>query len=421
MIKKTFLFILIFALLISVSVSFAFQENEECTVGVASGRATLDGRPMIWKTRDSGNNNNEVVFNTESPIKYVAVFNAGDKKSPWMGVNEKGFAILNSLSTDLKKYGGTFMQNGTFMHRALATCNNVIEFQTLLDKTNIKGRLTQANFFVLDADGAAAVFETANNVYWKFDACDPDIAPDGYIVKTNFAINGGGNGGIERYRRTTVLFKDFYATDKLSTKEILRTQMRDFVDAENRPIDLPFDQKWVPSTPLGYVQCHKSICRPSSVSAAVIQGILPGEDAKLSTLWTMLGQPAASITIPYWPVGDTPDLSDGDKTAPLCDVSLKIKSLLFDFQEMENGKRTRSSGAYLDTQKLRNSSGSGIWKITFPVEDRILEDAEKKLKKWRHDGINVEDMLKAEKKYTEEAYKALQKAYEKLSKSGLDR
>ncbi|MDH7514125.1 MAG: carcinine hydrolase/isopenicillin-N N-acyltransferase family protein, partial [Clostridiales bacterium] len=210
-----------------------------CTVGVASGRATEDGRPMIWKTRDAGEVNNEVFYNTSGTYKYIAVFNAGDTTSPWMGVTEKGFAILNSLSTDLKRYGnsGEFVENGMFMRVALNMCADVVEFQSLLDRTNIKGRKTCANYFVLDSSGAAAIFETANNVYWKFDATDEEVAPEGYLLRTNFAFNGGGTGGIERYRRTTSLMRDFYMTDKISHEEILRTQMRDFVDAENNPID----------------------------------------------------------------------------------------------------------------------------------------------------------------------------------------
>ncbi|MCP4725018.1 MAG: hypothetical protein GY863_08285 [bacterium] len=397
----------------------AYQELEECTVGVASGRATPDGRPMIWKTRDSGgNNDNEVVFNTGGKYKYIAVFNAGNTTSPWMGINEKGFAILNSLSTDLAKLpgSGTFFENGTYMHKALSNCADVTEFQSLLDRSNIKGRKTCANYFVLDASGAAAIFETANKVYWKFDATDEEVAPDGYILRTNFAMNGGGNGGIERYRRTTVMMKDFYETDKISHREILQEQMRDFVDAENNPVELPFRQSWVPSSPLGYIQCTKSICRPTTVSTAVIQGILPGEDPQLTTMWTMLGQPAASITIPFWPVGKTPDLADGDRTAPLCDISLKIKRELFDYESIENGKRSRRSMNFIDTYKLRDENGDGIWKITTPVENSIFEDAQKKLNKWRKNGVDINEMLRAEEEYSSKAYEALKKASEMLEK-----
>ena len=38
---------------------------EECTIGVASGNATSDSRPLVWKTRDDSSSlNNEAIFNT---------------------------------------------------------------------------------------------------------------------------------------------------------------------------------------------------------------------------------------------------------------------------------------------------------------------------------------------------------------------
>ena len=40
--------------------------SEGCTVGVASGRATPDGRPLLWKTRDGSAMNNEVYYRIKS-------------------------------------------------------------------------------------------------------------------------------------------------------------------------------------------------------------------------------------------------------------------------------------------------------------------------------------------------------------------
>ena len=88
--------------------------DEGCTVGVAAGRATSDGRPLVWKTRDSSAENNEVIFNTSFPIKFLSVVSAGDTYS-WMGVNEKGFAIINSASLDLP---GNWYDNGKIMRDA---------------------------------------------------------------------------------------------------------------------------------------------------------------------------------------------------------------------------------------------------------------------------------------------------------------
>jgi len=377
---------------------------EECTIGVAAGSATSDGRPLIWKTRDwSRQPSNEVFYNTSGEFKYISVNNAGEL-TPWMGLNERGFAILNSQSSDLNS-GNRGPGNGFIMGVALVTCATVAEFEALLERTNVTGRATQTNLAVMDTTGAVAIFETSGRVYWKFDAHDPAVAPDGYILRTNFAVNGGGRGGIERYHRTVELFNGFSAGDSLNYRSIIRTQMRDFSDEESNPVPIPYHGKWQPDAPDGYVYTAVSICRSSSVSAAVFQGVLPGEPARLSTMWTMLGQPATSITIPYWAVGATPPEADGPQTAPLCDAANRIRNLLFDAAGLAH---------FLDSNKLRDRRGHGLWARTFAAEDSILSAAETLLESWRRDLPAPAEMVEAESLLAGYALSILKGSYREL-------
>ena len=388
------------------------QELEECTIGVASGKATQDGRPMIWKTRDTSAKDNEVYYNTNSAHKYkfvaVVTANGNENSSAWMGVNEKGFAILNSASSDLEG-GNSGTGNGVAMRLALGNCATVVDFERWLDSTNVTGRQTQANFAVLDSTGAAAIFETGGYEYWKFDANDSTIAPNGYVLRTNFAFNGDAQYGlhdglysIERYRRTTKLVGDFHAGDSLNYKSILRTQMRDFSDFDSEPVPVPYPRKWLSYRPFGYIYNYISICRSTSVSAAVIQGVLPGESAKLSILWTILGQPASGIALPYWPVGKTPSEADGYSTAPLGDIANQIRELLFDYAENTN---------YIDSYKLLDGNGGGLWTKTFPTEDSIFSIAETRLSQWRNGIFPVQEIMEAEKELAHFALITLQNAY----------
>ena len=202
------------------------QQFENCTLGVAFGKATADGRPLLWKTRDYASApNNEVFYNTNYRYKFVSVITAGGTES-WMGVNEKGFALLNATSSDLIA-GSSGISPGSLMRYVLGNCATVADFQHFLDSTNVTGRQTATNIGVIDSTGAAAMFETAGFEYWKFDANDSTIAPNGYVLRTNFAFNGDAKNGlndgiysIERYRRTTKLIGDFYAGDSLSYKSI---------------------------------------------------------------------------------------------------------------------------------------------------------------------------------------------------------
>ncbi len=337
----------------------AFKE-EECTIGVAAGKATSDGRPMLWKTRDYlSSPNNEVKYDTSFRYKFISVSNAGSSTYAWMGLNEHGFAIVNALSTDLPK-GSSGPSNGAFMRDVLGNCKTVAEFRHYLDSTNRTGRETRANFGVIDSTGEAAIFETSGNQYWEFNA---NNSPNGYVIRTNFSMTGGGSTGIERYNRSADLMAKFYAGDSLNLKSILRYQMRDFSDFNSNPVSVPYKQQWAPGIPYGYINTSKSICRYSSVSAAVIHGVLPTEKAGLSTMWTILGQPASSVALPYWPVVNTPPEADGETTAPLCDISRQIRSTLFTYN---------ADDEFINSFKLRDGKGGGLWSYTFPFEDSVF-------------------------------------------------
>jgi hypothetical protein len=324
-------------------------------------------------------------------------------------VNERGFAIVNSASTDLPS-AGSGETNGLLMKLALGRCATVAEFEAYLAETN-GNRSTQANFAVIDTTGAAAIFETSGFEFWKYDANNPTDAPNGYIVKTNFAHHGDGSGGgYERYYRTAKLIEDFYTGDSLNHRSILRTQMRDFSDFNSDPVSVPFQQQWISTRPYGYIYTGVSICRSSTVSTAVIHGVLPYEPAFLSTMWTILGQPASSIAVPYWPVGLTPLTANGVSTAPLADKANEIKALLFDYSENTN---------YIDSYKLRDEQGNGLWAWTCPAEDSIFSETAELMNNWRINIPQMSTMLAAENDFANYTLSILNQALNGLITGGV--
>jgi hypothetical protein len=387
---------------------------EECTAGVASGRATVDGRPLLWKTRDAGATNNEVIWNTSGQYHFVSVISAGALEHSWMGVNEKGFAIINTLSTDLPVRGGG-VENGTFMARALKEVASVEEFEELLRATNDPGRKTNANFGVIDATGAAAFFEAGWYEYWRYDAADTEL---GYILRTNFAINGERTPGerprsMDRYLQTEQLMVDFFLTEGIDFEEISRIQVRSFGDTDGNLVELPFTGSIDGHAP-GFYPHGSSINRSSSVSFAVIQGILPEEDPRLSTMWTLLGQPSTGILLPYWPVGETPPEADGPETAPLNDVANQIKAELYVEPGREPSAPVRGQPRFINTLKLQDAEGEGIWKILLPAEDSIIAESEQRLEGWRSSGVDTQAMLETERSMTSRALATLERVYEYL-------
>lgn len=405
--KQSTMWILVFVLLVSTSFNHRQATLEECTAGVACARATTDGRPILWKSRDAGDRDNEVIWNTSGTYRFIAVITARNDKDSWMGLNEKGFAIINTLSSDL---GSDAAENGKVMTHALGTCGSVDDFEAYLKQTNVAGRKTATNYGTIDANGGAAFFETAANQYWRYDAKD---TTDGYIVKTNFAIHGGGSGGIERYKRSQLLMKDFFASDRIDWKEIERIQVRDFSDKSGTLLSIPFSGNYA-GQEAGYIPTDYAICRNITVSFAAIQGVLKGEPPVLSTMWTILGQPATGITVPYWPVGATPAEANGPKTAPLCDAANDIRARIFPSPKVQAQADANKAPIYLNTQMLRDSNGSGIWKITLPVEDQIITEGEGALQQWRNHSPDATEMLALEGKLTKKALDALKQAKELL-------
>lgn len=394
----------------------AQEALEECTAGVASGLATTDGRPLLWKTRDAAATDNEVIWNTSGEYHFVSVINAGDPSSSWMGVNDQGFAIINTLSSDLTmETEGLRLHNGSFMVHALQRCATVEEFEALLEETNEEGRMTNTNYGVIDATGAAAFFETAGHEYWRYDADDRE---KGYILRTNFAINGSREEGrvpssMDRFLQTDELMRRFYQTDKIDMKEIVRVQVRSFGDPKGNLVPLPFSGS-VDGHEAGYYPHNSSINRNSTVSFAAIQGVLPGEDPRLSTMWTILGQPSTGVTVPYWPVGDTPSEADGPETAPLNDASNRIRAELYDVALTTTGDGRPVRPLYINTQALQGANGEGIWSILFPAEDTIIAESERALERWRASGVDAAGMLETEARLAKQALKAIERAYEYL-------
>jgi hypothetical protein len=407
---------LVGALLLTQSIQLQAQDPvEECTAGVASGRATTDGRPLLWKTRDASWTDNEVIWNTSGNYNFVSVINAGNDSSSWMGVNERGFSIINTNSSDLAA-ADSGMGNGVLMAHALRECATVEEFERLLIGTNEAGRETQTNYGVIDATGAAAFFETAGHEYWRYDAADTE---KGYILRTNFARNGDRSAGdppysMDRYLQTEQLMIEFYRTDKIDFKEIVKTQVRSFGNADGTLVPLPFTGT-IDGHERGYFPHNSSINRNTTISFAAIQGVLFYEDARLSTMWTILGQPSTAITVPYWPVGETPPEANGSETAPLCDAANQIRRQLYEEFENPAPDAEEVRPLFINTLALIDESGDGIWKILMPAEDSIIAESQRALDGWRESGIDVAEMLATEQNMASRALRVIQNAHDYLT------
>ena len=109
-----------------------------CTSVIISGRITEDGRPIMWKNRDSGDpGQNMMMFIKGKKYDFVGIVNADitKPKAVWGGVNSQGLCIMNTLSYNVdirpaedKASSG----NGLIQFEALSNCRDMAEFEALL-------------------------------------------------------------------------------------------------------------------------------------------------------------------------------------------------------------------------------------------------------------------------------------------------
>ena len=323
---------------------------EACTSAIVSGKVTANGRPLLWKHRDTSRQDNRVerIAATDTTLEYVALFNADDTlcREAWIGYNSRGFAVMNTAVYNLKDDTVTQMdREGLLMTEALRRCTTVDDFELLLRRLP-KPLGVEANFGVIDAQGNGAYFETDNWDYVKYDLAD---APDGVLVRTNYAHSGrkGEGKGHTREGNALHLLKPHIANGDISAELLTETLSRSFYssrqgrDYTHSEATLQADQEFIP--------------RPTSCATVVIEGIMPGESPRLTTMWVGLGYPPCSEIRAAWlGEGGVPAELRGtgpDGRSPLCDTAITRKGEVF----KANGE--------IDLGKLYSSRGTGYCQV----------------------------------------------------------
>lgn len=252
---------------------------------------------------------------------------------------------------------------------ALQSCATVEDFERLLQTTAETGRRTKANFGVIDAEGGAAIFETSHRAYTKFDAADEDVAPDGYIVRANFAMTGGGSAGEIRYGRGCALCEDAMARGGLDYRFLVREFCRDLADEAGQPYSIPVSDT-ILGFPPGTLNAVNTINRYSTTSAMIFHGVAPRENPALTTFWVLLGEPIFTAAVPCWVGASVAPELDGEPTSPLCSAVLEI----VEAEYQRDGRRR----ALLNTEHLQD-----IWSVLFSTEDEVFDRTDRVLAQWR--------------------------------------
>ena len=342
--------------------------EEECTTAVVTGLATPDGRPLLWKNRDTNARSNKVVYVPEHPYAYLAVTNAAESSGriAWGGLNERGFAIINSVAYNLPRHRGELVDlEGLVMADALRSCGSVGEFEAYLMRNLGESLGCWTNFLVIDAEGGAAIFEVHNHGYVRLDA---DTAASGYMLNTNFSRSGGDlqGEGYLRFDRETELFRR-EEPNGITVDFLLQDAARDLGHAL---LDNPPRIEWssLPPEPARWLHTQHTIDRNITASSILIHGARKGEDPRHATLWVILGEPLCSVAVPVWVAAGEPpaELWEG-ADAPMVVEALRLQQRL---RPLAGGGRDE----YVDLTQLDNRDGTGWLPVTIAAERAITQD-----------------------------------------------
>lgn len=400
---------LLWVSILFLAVVLSSTDANACTSAIFSGKITADGRPVMWKHRDTGQPNNRIEKYKGEKYSFIALVNSNTKgKSVWSGTNDAGFSIMNTLSYNLNDNKELKKNNvGFVMYQALSKCATLLEFEHLLDQFNPLA--LEANIGVIDAQGGAAYYECSESAWIKFDVNDPRIAPLGYIAYTNHSFTGGFNQGMGyvRYNTAVTIINETLNTGKKITPEWIASNLSRSFRHSLLGIDLTqlFAQElednsanWSDSYNSsnsgisnnsgnssyslksgnwsGYFVDQDFIPRLSSTAVTIVQGVKLGENPELAVMYTILGYPPLSIAIPLMVNQELPQFMTAQKeseNAPLCDMVLTVK-------EREIFNITRGNGQmYFNFKVLYNK----YMKQIAPVEKELLNEFNTLLEKMR--------------------------------------
>lgn len=341
-----------------------------CTSAIIGADKNPYGRPLLWKNRDTGQLDNKIEYipSQDGDFSYVALFNSTDSllNEAWMGMNEYGFAVMNTASYNLKDDDvpqKEMDKEGLVMSLALKKCKTVDDFGNLLDSLP-RPMGVEANFGVIDAFGNGAYFETNNHSYTRFNLED---APDHVLIRTNYSHSGRDNEGFGFIREANAkqLLQPYIATDSVAPEVLTEVLSRsfyhdllgkDFAETDNNWV---IDQDFIP--------------RYSSSATVVVEGCKPlPKDSEIDSdfiksdyiMWTGLGYPPCSEISPVkcgpndFDVNLKGNLHSG--RSPQCDVVMERKKSVFPISKGNGSK-------YIDMKTLHNEEGSGFIDILVPL------------------------------------------------------
>ena len=378
------------------------SDDNECTIMVISGTATTDGRPILWKNRDVIDPDHRylyiksVEYDGHNTYGFTGNFYASDSSRCYMGVNETGFAIINANCYNLTDNRTNGIDDGDLMRLALEWCDSVEEWEALLRMSGLFGRRDCWMFGVIDASGAAKLYECDNENYVVYDANNSTDAPYGYLLRSVFGMSAEPiEEGQVRYFRAKYLVENYTRNYLLDPKYILQQIATDislsceYYTHINDPYPLPFYGSQG-GLPVGFAKTRETINRYKTRSCSVIRGVLPNENPLLATTYAVIGQPTLSLAVPLWVGAEyVPYCLRGEEQAPWY---LLVAQRMLDLYPLDTEDREWA----INTLYLLDSLKTGVHSWSLELERWGIRQAEIELNNWRMRDFDPFEIRRAE-------------------------
>ena len=365
---------------ISFALLFVSLPLFSCTSIIVSSKATLSGKPLMMKHRDTGELNNRIEYFRGPIYSFVGLVNSSSEGGEvWTGTNSSGFSIMNTASYNLKDDevpSNEMDKEGELMFRALGICATLKDFERFLDNIS-KPYGVEANFGVIDASGGASYYEVNNFSWKKYDVNEIEC---GYRVVTNFSESGRKNDikGYERYLTASDIMNDFYKDSdngkiNIGPHDLFYGISRSYrhsltgLDYLNDFYSLKSDYGFT-----GIVPDQDFIPRNSTSSSIVIEGVKPGEDPLHTVMWTILGYPCCSVSVPVLIFDEdiVPEYmksSNDYENSAMCDFSMKIRNSKVYNESISNRSQ------YIDLNSILELIHSCLLTESFLEENWMVE------------------------------------------------
>lgn len=257
-------------------------ESYACTSAIVATQKSSEGVPLLWKHRDSSTWNCRVAYVEGGKYAYTALVSLNGNRT-YCGINEKGFAVLNTVSHNLVRTASSGKKHSaiTLMDDILAECATVDEFEAWLAKSNgERGYIT--NYAVGDPSGKAAYFEVWNESYKRYDVAE---RKEGYDIRSNYSFSGEMSKRTESAPRYDIIANQMRGGEVFTPQQLIEYS-RNYCNTKGGCV---LDE------PNRVVKDNTSVARYSSSASAVMVC-----DAKNPRMLVSAGHPSAVMAVPVY-------------------------------------------------------------------------------------------------------------------------